>query len=186
MPTQHEKGARFRALHDSTFIIPNPWDIGSARILAGLGFQALATSSAASACAIGKRDGGLTREEALAHARMIVNATSLPVSADLENGFGDATASGASPNPFSRSAETGKLVAFTIMRAWASASSRVRPPSRFPIAHADAALEVAKAWNPSPARMRAEPISHGFGMMNVLSWRARKRAPFSCCVGMRL
>ncbi len=90
MPTQHEKGARFRALHDSTFIIPNPWDIGSARILAGLGFQALATSSAASACAIGKRDGGLTREEALAHARMIVNATSLPVSADLENGFGDA------------------------------------------------------------------------------------------------
>ena len=59
-------------------------------MLAGLGFQALATSSAASACAIGRRDGGLTRDEALAHARAIVGATDLPVSADLENGFGDA------------------------------------------------------------------------------------------------
>jgi 2-methylisocitrate lyase-like PEP mutase family enzyme len=71
------------------FVIPNPWDVGSARILAGLGFQALATSSAASACALGRRDGGLTRDEALAHARLIVNGTDLPVSADLERGFGD-------------------------------------------------------------------------------------------------
>src|SRR5262249_25168689 len=90
--SQQEKGARFRALHDGpdTFVIPNPWDIASARILAGLGFQALATSSAASACAIGKKDGELTREEALAHSRLIVDATDLPVSADLERGFGDA------------------------------------------------------------------------------------------------
>jgi len=89
--TQHEKGARFRALHDGhdVFVIPNPWDIGSARILAGLGFQALATSSAASATALGRRDGRLTREEALAHVRSIVEATDLPVSADLEKGFGD-------------------------------------------------------------------------------------------------
>jgi 2-methylisocitrate lyase-like PEP mutase family enzyme len=72
------------------FVIPNPWDIGSARILAGLGFQALATSSAASACAHGRRDHGLTRDEALGHARMIVDATDLPVSADLGKGFGDA------------------------------------------------------------------------------------------------
>ena len=70
--------------------MPNPWDVASARILAGLGFEALATSSAASACVLGRRDGGLTRDEALAHARMIVNATDLPVSADLERGFGDA------------------------------------------------------------------------------------------------
>jgi 2-methylisocitrate lyase-like PEP mutase family enzyme len=86
------KAARFRALHDGTgaFVIPNPWDVGSARMLEGLGFQALATSSAASACALGRRDGGLTRDEALAHARLIVNATDLPVSADLEKGFGDA------------------------------------------------------------------------------------------------
>src|SRR5271167_4423994 len=90
--TQNEKAARFRALHDGdgAFIIPNPWDVGSARILAGLGFQALATSSAASASALGKRDGGLARDEALAHARLIVDATDLPVSADLEKGFGDA------------------------------------------------------------------------------------------------
>ena len=90
--TQNEKAARFRALHDGpgAFVIPNPWDVGSARILAGLGFQALATSSAASASALGRRDGGLTRDEALAHARLIVDATDLPVSADLEKGFGDA------------------------------------------------------------------------------------------------
>jgi 2-methylisocitrate lyase-like PEP mutase family enzyme len=89
--TQAEKAVRFRALHDGpgAFIIPNPWDVASARILAGLGFPALATSSAASAGAIGKRDGGLTRTEALEHARSIVNATDLPISADLEKGFGD-------------------------------------------------------------------------------------------------
>src|SRR5713226_5844336 len=90
--TQNQRAARFRALHDGpgAFVIPNPWDVGSARILAGLGFQALATSSAASACALGRRDGGLTRDEALAHARLIVDATDFPVSADLEKGFGDA------------------------------------------------------------------------------------------------
>src|SRR5690348_14620619 len=90
--SQKEKAFRFRKLHDGpgVFVIPNPWDVGSARVLAGLGFQALATSSAASACSAGKRDGGLTRNEALAHARVIVNATDLPVSADLERGFGDA------------------------------------------------------------------------------------------------
>jgi 2-methylisocitrate lyase-like PEP mutase family enzyme len=89
---QNEKAARFRVLHDGPgiFVIPNPWDVASARILAGVGFEALATSSAASACVLGRRDGGLTRDEALAHARMIVNATDLPVSADLERGFGDA------------------------------------------------------------------------------------------------
>jgi 2-methylisocitrate lyase-like PEP mutase family enzyme len=90
--TQNDKAARFRALHDgpAAFVIPNPWDIASARVLEGLGFEALATSSAASAVALGRRDGGLTRDETLAHVRMIVNATDLPLSADLENGFGDA------------------------------------------------------------------------------------------------
>jgi 2-methylisocitrate lyase-like PEP mutase family enzyme len=90
--TQQEKATRFRELHEGpgAFVIPNPWDIASARMLAGFGFRALATSSAASATALGKRDGGLTREEALAHARSIVDATDLPVSADLEKGFGEA------------------------------------------------------------------------------------------------
>jgi len=90
--TQIEKANRFRTLHDrpGPFVIPNPWDVASTLILEGLGFEALATSSAASACAVGRRDGELTRHESLAHARMIVNATDLPVSADLERGFGDA------------------------------------------------------------------------------------------------
>src|SRR5712692_7198197 len=97
MTTQNDKAKRFRALHQGprAFVIPNPWDAGSARVLAGLGFEALATSSGASAGILGRRDGAVTREEALAHARAIVNATDLPVSADLEKGFGDAPAAAA-------------------------------------------------------------------------------------------
>lgn len=89
--TQKQKADRFRELHrgPGAFVIPNPWDIGSARLLAGLGFQALATSSAASANALGRKDHGLTRDEALAHSRLIVQASDLPVSADLGIGFGD-------------------------------------------------------------------------------------------------
>ena len=89
---QSEKAARFHGLHSgpTAFVLPNPWDVGSARILAGLGFQALATSSAASASALGRKDHELTRDESLAHARLIVDATDLPVSADLGRGFGDA------------------------------------------------------------------------------------------------
>ncbi len=87
-----EKALRFRRLHEgpSAFVIPNPWDAGSAALLAKLGFEALATSSAASAGTLGRRDGQLTRDEAIAHVRAIAAATELPVSADLENGFGDA------------------------------------------------------------------------------------------------
>ena len=92
--TQAEKAASFRQLHvgPGAFVIANPWDAGSARALAKLGFEALATSSGASAAVLGRRDGELSREEALAHARGIVMASDLPVSADLENGFGDAPA----------------------------------------------------------------------------------------------
>jgi len=88
--TQNEKAARFRALHadPGTFVIPNPWDAGSARLLAGLGFPALATSSGAAAAVLGRRDGQISRDEAMHHVASITAATSLPVSADLENGFG--------------------------------------------------------------------------------------------------
>jgi len=88
--TQLDKGNAFRALHQGPrpFVIANAWDAGSARILAGLGFAAIATSSAAAAATYGARDGGITREQALAHAGAIVGATDLPVSADLESGFG--------------------------------------------------------------------------------------------------
>ena len=89
--SQADKAKKFRALHEApgAFVIANPWDAGSARMLAGLGFQALATSSGAKAGVLGRRDGKVTREEALANARAIVEATDLPVSADLEKGFGD-------------------------------------------------------------------------------------------------
>ncbi len=95
--TQNEKAIRFRNLHQGprAFVIANPWDAGSARLLAGLGFEALATSSGASAGILGKRDGKVTRDEALAQSRAIVEATDLPVSADLEKGFGDAPSAAA-------------------------------------------------------------------------------------------
>ncbi len=89
---QSEKYQQFKALHlgDGPFVIPNPWDAGTARILSGLGFSALATTSAGYAFAAGKRDseGGLSCDEILANASAIVAATDLPVSADLEDGFG--------------------------------------------------------------------------------------------------
>jgi 2-methylisocitrate lyase-like PEP mutase family enzyme len=92
--TQKDKAAQLQSLHRSaeTFVIANAWDGGSARILAGLGFKALATSSGAAAATLGRLDGRISREEALTHVRMIVNATDLPVSADLEKGFGDSPA----------------------------------------------------------------------------------------------
>jgi len=88
--SQQEKITRFRALHAApgAFVIPNPWDAGSARMLAGLGFEALATSSSASAATQGRRDYGVTRNQAISLARAIVDETDVPVSADLENGFG--------------------------------------------------------------------------------------------------
>jgi 2-methylisocitrate lyase-like PEP mutase family enzyme len=92
MLTQAEKAATFAALHkrDGTFIIPNPWDAGSAKLLANLGFEALATSSAGYAFTIGKADNAVGREAMLMHATEVAAATDLPVSIDLENGFGDA------------------------------------------------------------------------------------------------
>ena len=92
MPTQAEKAAAFQALHrgPEVFVVANPWDAGTARILTGLGFRALSTTSAGLAFALGRRDGtaSVSRDEALANARSIVEATSLPVAADLENGYG--------------------------------------------------------------------------------------------------
>jgi 2-methylisocitrate lyase-like PEP mutase family enzyme len=92
MPTQVEKGAAFHALHTRhrAFIIPNPWDVGTSRVLAQLGFEALATTSAGYAFSVGQQDSTIGREETMAHVAAIVSATDLPVSADLENGFGDA------------------------------------------------------------------------------------------------
>ena len=90
--SQADKARRLRELQarPGAFVMPNPWDGGSARILEGLGFKALATSSGAAAGTLGRRDGAIARDESLAMAQVIVRATDLPVTADLENGFGDA------------------------------------------------------------------------------------------------
>ena len=91
MITQADKAERFLALHRAgePLLLPNPWDLGSARLLASLGFEALATTSSGFAATLGRNDGSVSREEALVHAAVIVAATDLPVSADLENAFAD-------------------------------------------------------------------------------------------------
>lgn len=104
MLTQSEKGHAFRALHerDHAFLIPNPWDVGTARILTQMGFEALATTSMGLAFALGRLDNTVGRERVLEHIASLSAATDLPVSADLENGFGDAP---------ERAAETIRLAA---------------------------------------------------------------------------
>jgi 2-methylisocitrate lyase-like PEP mutase family enzyme len=91
MPTQTEKAERFAALHlgDQPLLMPNAWDRGSARLLASLGFSALATTSSGFAATLGRLDGSVTRGEAIAHSASIASSTDLPVSADLENCFAD-------------------------------------------------------------------------------------------------
>src|SRR3954462_11703568 len=91
MPDASGMTERFRALHDGDkpLLLPNPWDVGSAKLLASLGFQALATTSSGFAATLGRLDGSGPRDEAIAHGAEIVGAPALPVNADLENGFAD-------------------------------------------------------------------------------------------------
>ena len=90
-PTQQQKGADFRALHEGDpFVIPNPWDAGSAKVLAGLGFKALASTSSGFAFTLGRPDGAATLDEVVEHTGALDRATGLPVSVDLENGYGPA------------------------------------------------------------------------------------------------
>src|SRR3954468_13544727 len=104
--TQAEKGAALRALHEGEpFVIPNPWDAGSAKAFASLGFEALATTSGGFAFTLGRADGDVTLDEVCAHIRALDHATALPVSADLENGYGDSPA--AAGEAITRAAEAG-------------------------------------------------------------------------------
>jgi 2-methylisocitrate lyase-like PEP mutase family enzyme len=104
--TQDEKGRAFRALHEGEpFVIPNPWDAGSARVLAALGFRALATTSSGFAYTLGRLDGGATLDEVAAHTAELDRATELPVSVDLENGYGESPESAA--GAIARVAEAG-------------------------------------------------------------------------------
>jgi 2-methylisocitrate lyase-like PEP mutase family enzyme len=160
MPSQSERAATFRALHEGpgAFVIPNPYDVGTARILAGLGFAALATSSAGFAFTIGRRDGAITRDQALAHARAIVDATDLPVSADLENGFGDDPAT---------VAETIRLAATTGLAGCSieDASGDQQKPiydRTLAVERVAAAVEAARALPfPFTLTARAENYLHG-------------------------
>jgi 2-methylisocitrate lyase-like PEP mutase family enzyme len=107
-PTQHEKAAAFRALHEGEpFVIPNPWDAGSAVVFAALGFKALASTSSGFAFTLGRSDGAATLDEVVDHARALDQATRLPVSMDLENGYGPAPADAA--RVITRVAEAGAV-----------------------------------------------------------------------------
>jgi 2-methylisocitrate lyase-like PEP mutase family enzyme len=106
--TQQEKGEAFRVLHQGDpFVIPNPWDAGSAKVLAGLGFKALATTSSGFAFTLGRPDGSVTLEEIAAHVSVVSEATDLPVSVDLENGYGPAPEDAAAA--ITRAAEAGAV-----------------------------------------------------------------------------
>jgi 2-methylisocitrate lyase-like PEP mutase family enzyme len=171
--SQADKAARFRTLHQGpgAFLIPNPWDAGSARILASLGFVALATSSGASAGVLGRRDGKVTRAEALAHARAIVAATDLPVSADLEKGFGDAPAAAA--ETIRQAAEVG-LVGGSIEDA---TGDRDRPlyDAGHAIERVAAAAEAARAL-PFPFTLTARAENFLRGNPNLDDTIARLQA----------
>jgi 2-methylisocitrate lyase-like PEP mutase family enzyme len=156
------KAARFRALHEGPrpFVIPNPWDAGSAKILAGLGFEALATTSAGLAFSLGRPDaeGALTRGEVLANAAGIVAATDLPVSADLEDGYG------AAPEEVGRTillaAEAG-LVGGSVEDATGERDRPIRDLSEA-VERVAAAAEAARSLPfPFTLTARAENFLHG-------------------------
>jgi 2-methylisocitrate lyase-like PEP mutase family enzyme len=107
-PTQEQKAADFRELHEGDpFIIPNPWDAGSAKVLQALGFKALATTSSGFAFTLGRLDGGAGADDVMEHVRALTRSTSVPVSVDLENGYGPEPADAASA--ITRVAEAGAV-----------------------------------------------------------------------------
>ena len=155
-----DRAAAFRALHQrpGAFVIPNPWDVGSARLLAHLGFEALATSSAGYAFSIGQTDGTVGRERMLDHVGAIVAATALPVSADLENGFGDTPAA---------CAETIRLAAATGLAGgsiedFSGGAAAAIYPLELAAERVRAAAEAVRALpRPFTLTARAENFLHG-------------------------
>jgi 2-methylisocitrate lyase-like PEP mutase family enzyme len=156
---QGERAQRFRALHaGGTFVIANCWDGGSARILTALGFPALATSSGASAGTLGRLDGDVSLDEALAQARIICGATTLPVSADLEKGFGDGPA--ATARAIALAAETG-LVGGSIEDASGNKDAPIFDPGLATERVAAAAEAARRLPFPFTLTARAENYLHG-------------------------
>jgi 2-methylisocitrate lyase-like PEP mutase family enzyme len=160
MSNQAEKGRQFQQLHEreGAFILPNPWDVGTARILAHLGFEALATTSMGYAFSLGQRDGTLNQRQTLEYARAIAASTDLPVSADLENGFGD------SPKAV---AETIRMAAETGVVGGSIEDATGRPDDPiYELGHAVERIEAAVAAVrelsfPFTLTARAENYLHG-------------------------
>ena len=181
MTSQSEKARRLLALHvaGTPLLLPNPWDAGSARLLASLGFAALATTSSGFAATLGRLDGGVTRDEAIAHCTTIVAATELPVSADLENGY--APTRRASPGRSGSRSKPG----------WPGARSRITPESTAP--RSMASRTRWSAWRLRPRRAfgpvhlvltaRAENHLHGRDDLadTIARLRARRRPARMCC-----
>lgn len=173
MRTQGEKAEAFRALHrrDGAFIIPNPWDIGTAKLLAHLGFEALATTSAGYAFSVGRQDNAIGRDETLEHARAIVAATDLPVSADLENAFGD------DPETV---AETFRLAAATGLAGGSIEDATGRPEDpiyghELAAERVRAAAEVTRAL-PFPFMLTARAENYLVGRRDIKDTIARLQA----------
>lgn len=164
--TQFERGAAFRLLHErpGAFVIPNPWDVGTARVLAGLGFEALATTSSGLAFTLGRRDaeGAVTREQALTSAGAIAAATSLPVSADLENGFGDDPATVAETI---RMAAAIGLVGGSIEDATTRSDEPIYPQSQA-VERVTAAVEAARSL-PFPFVLTARAENYLYGRRDL-------------------
>lgn len=165
MATQQEKAQTFRALHEreGAFVIPNPWDIGSARLFEALGFEALATTSSGFAYSLGRRDGQVSREEKLAHCRALCEASSLPVSADLEKCFSDDPKEAA--ETIALGAEVG-LVGGSIEDATGDPTKPIYDFNHA-VERVAAAAQVAKSLDtPFVLTARAENFLHGRRDMN--------------------
>ncbi len=161
----------FRELHQKPFVIPNPWDAGSARLFASLGYTALATTSSGFAGTLGRRDGRVTRDEAIAHGDAIARATALPVSADLEGGFGDA------PEAI---AETVRLASETALAGcsiedWSGVGSARLYPRELAVERIRAAVESARRA-PSPLVLTARCENHIRGNPDLADTIARLQA----------
>lgn len=165
MATQQEKAQTFRALHEreGAFVIPNPWDIGSARLFEALGFEALATTSSGFAYSLGRRDGQVSREETLTHCRALCEASSLPVSADLEKCFSDDPKEAA--ETIALGAEAG-LVGGSIEDATGDPTKPIYDFNHA-VERVAAAAQVAKSLDtPFVLTARAENFLHGRRDMN--------------------
>lgn len=160
------KAAAFRDLHKpgAPFVIPNPWDAGSARMLEGLGFRALATTSSGFAMTLGRKDYGVTREEALIHGAAIADAVDIPVNADLENGFGAKPEDAA--ETIARACKTG-LAGGSIEDSTGNKEKPVIDDDALAVARIKAAVEaVKKSGRDFVLTARAEAFLYGIGELD--------------------